>query len=196
MLSKEEIIKIAKAQAKLAKKMTPEELKKEFISYFGIDAWNEEETMSKLIDISFKVTEDLGIEMVPVIFEDFTEVNRVAPDSRIYFGKDPYIAINRKYATDLTESLKCLFHEYRHLHQMYRIVLMDDIVSKRLKEELTTYTITELESEFTEVELDAYAYTKYAFLHYFNISISHKSKEYDKLVTLYYEKYLIPEFNN
>lgn len=84
--------------------LSEEELKKEFIKYFGKEKWNEEEMLSNLLDFQFFVFEDLGIEPIPVIFEDIEE------DSRLYV-RDGYIAISRKLKNNKIECAKCIAHE-------------------------------------------------------------------------------------
>ena len=55
-----------------------EEIKKEFIEAFGIDKWNEIEAETKLDNLNLKLCNYLGIEPVPVIFEEMNE------DARYY----------------------------------------------------------------------------------------------------------------
>lgn len=91
-------------------KMTDEELKSEFIKYFGEDKWNEVEAIENLNDIEYILSEVLTIPTIPVITEDIPE------DSRLDF-KNKAIVISKKLILNKTEAVKCLVHEYRHLYQ-------------------------------------------------------------------------------
>ena len=94
--------------------MNQDKLKQDFINAFGEDKWNEQEMLSKLMPIHKELCEYLGIEMVPVIFEDIEE------DSRFYF-KEQYIVISRRMLPRYSDVLKSLVHEVRHGYQYYCI---------------------------------------------------------------------------
>ena len=50
-----------------------EEIKKEFIESFGEEKWAEEEALTPLMDLSFKLCDFLGIDAVPILFEEMEE---------------------------------------------------------------------------------------------------------------------------
>ena len=78
------------------KEMSDEELKKQFIESFGEDKWEEIEALKPIDELNIRLCDFLGIEPVPVIFEEMYE------DAR-YYDKLDYIAISNKYVHDETE---------------------------------------------------------------------------------------------
>ena len=80
-----------------------EELKEKFICYFGEKKWNQEELLEELHKYHLDICDVLGIECIPVLFEDGLE-----EDSRLYVH-DLYIALSDKITT-LIEGVKCLAH--------------------------------------------------------------------------------------
>ena len=168
-----------------------EEIKKEFIDAFGIDKWNEIEAETKLDNLNLKLCNYLGIEPVPVIFEEMNE------DAR-YYDKLDYIAISNRYVFDEIEQMKSLIHEVKHLHQKYCIS------HKNEKLKFTDINlINQWEDDFKKnqklippdvlmcipVELDAYAFTKYILKSWFNIDYHHHDLIYDAVLSFYIEKY-------
>lgn len=91
--------------------MTDEELKQEFIKYFGEEKWEEEEELSKLTKLQFFICDKLQIEPVPLIVEDILD------DSRLDI-KNECIIISKKIIKNHIESVKALIHETRHLYQL------------------------------------------------------------------------------
>lgn len=168
-----------------------EDLKKDFIDAFGIDKWNEIEAGTKLDSLNLELCNYLGIEPVPVIFEEMAE------DSR-YYDKLNYIAISNRYVFDEIEQKKSLIHEVKHLHQKYCIS------HKNEKNKFTNVNlIKEWEDDFKKnqrlipadilicmaVEIDAFAFTKYILKSWFNIDYHHNDIVYDTVLSLYIEKY-------
>ena len=82
MLTKEELKDLATKEAARLKQMTDEEIKEEFIKSFGKEKWEEEEMLGKLIPLSMEVSDCLGIDYLPIMFEAIME------DSRIYFEEE------------------------------------------------------------------------------------------------------------
>ena len=74
-------------------KLTEQELKEEFIKYFGEEKWNHENMLSKLWPIQLDICKDLSIDPIPVVVEEIEE------DSR-YYIKEDYIAISEKLIMD------------------------------------------------------------------------------------------------
>lgn len=180
-------------QSKDYLKMTDEELKTEFIKYFGEDKWNEVEAIENLNDIEYILSEVLAIPTIPVITEDIPE------DSRLDF-KNKAIVISKKLILNKTEAVKCLVHEYRHLYQqvilqttpehpLYNIWLenMENIKNTVSNindpEEYTSYILQ-------PVELDAFAYTKYFFQKYLNQDLNCFHPEIELVFDKYIQKYL------
>ena len=92
-----------------------QELKEQFIKYFGQQKWDEEELLGMLRIAEFELANYLEVEPIPVVIEDMVE------DSR-YYVKENYIAISSKLITNEVEALKCLCHEYKHYHQLMQIM--------------------------------------------------------------------------
>ena len=80
-----------------------EEIKKEFIESFREEKWEEEEALTPLMDLSFKLCDFLGIEAVPILFEEMEE------DARYYNDLD-YIGISNDFVHDEIEARKSLIN--------------------------------------------------------------------------------------
>jgi hypothetical protein len=168
-----------------------EEIKKEFVDAFGIDKWNEIEAETKLDNLNFKLCNYLGIEPVPVIFEEMDE------DAR-YYDKLNYIAISNRYVFDEVEQMKSLIHEVKHLHQKYCIShknenhkFSDRNLINRWKDDFKkNQKLIPIDILMCiPVELDAYAFTKYILKSWFNIDYHHHDLIYDTVLSFYIEKY-------
>ena len=94
-------------------KLTEQELKEEFIKYFGKEKWNQENMLSQLWPLQLAICNDLNIDPIPVVVEEIEE------DSR-YYIKEDYIAISDKLIMDEIETIKCLLHELRHIYVLIR----------------------------------------------------------------------------
>ncbi|UKI50782.1 MAG: hypothetical protein L6U99_05385 [Clostridium sp.] len=90
--------------------MNDEEIRAEFIKYFGKAKWNEVEAIENLNDIEYILSEVLVLPSIPVITEDIPEDSRLDLENQA-------IVISRKLILNKTEAVKCLVHEYRHLYQ-------------------------------------------------------------------------------
>ena len=55
------------------KEMSDEELKIEFIKYFGEEKWDQEEALGKLWPVELALADYLGVEPIPVIVDDIEE---------------------------------------------------------------------------------------------------------------------------
>ena len=189
MLSKEQIKEFAKKQSERMKNMSDEELKKEFIASFGEEKWIEEEMLGRLMPLSFEVSDYLGIDYFPILFEELPE------DSRIYFEEE-YIAINVKFKDDYYECAKCVAHELRHIYQLVYVKVSSDKRALRMKEELEHPVILDPNDitsitnySFQEIEIDAYAFTKWYLKKYLNMDVIHPSRDYEKIITAYMQTY-------
>ena len=69
--------------------MKSDELKDNFIKYFGEEKWNQEEALATLYKEEFKLCNYLGIDPIPVITDTIEE------DSR-YYIEENYIVISDK----------------------------------------------------------------------------------------------------
>lgn len=163
--------------------MSDNELKDNFIKYFGIDKWNQEEMLGYLYKEELKLCNYLGIEPIPVVVDSIKE------DSR-YYIEDNYIVISNKLILDKTEALKCLIHELRHCYQFncVRNNVDNDLVNT-WKEEFANAHLIEYGAMTTE--LDAFAFTKYIMKEWYNINIVFPDIVYDEILTRYINKYFI-----
>lgn len=168
-------------------KLTEKELKEEFVKYFGIELWNQENMLSMLWPIELAICKDLCIDPVPVVVEEMKE------DSR-YYIKENYIAISSKLIMDEIEAIKCLLHELRHAKQFNCIT--DENSTHPFKEiwisELIYETsgISQEEQLGLMIEIDAYGYQKLMLKKLFDIDWHYPNEEYDKVIDSYVEKYL------
>lgn len=123
----------------------------------------------KLIELSERISEHLGIDPVPIKFED------IEPDDSRLCIKGLYISINNKYKDDYLECAKCIAHELRHVFQMFYVQVFSDERAKRWKEELAhQINSSNMDSDgknylAQELELDAFAFTKYYLKEYESI---------------------------
>lgn len=163
--------------------MTDNELKDNFIKYFGIDKWNQEEMLGYLYKKELKLCKYLGIDLIPVVVDSIEE------DSR-YYIEDNYIVISDKLILDKTEALKCLIHELRHCYQFNCVRNnVEDYLVDIWKEEFSKAHILEYGS--MALELDAFAFTKYIMKNWYNIIVIFPDIEYDEILNRYIDKYFI-----
>ena len=153
-------------------------LKKEIIENFGPEKWAEEEMISKLIKLSMHICKLLKIEMVPIIFEDIG-----IEDSRLYLN-EPYIAISEKYKDDYIECAKCVCHEFRHFYQIAYVKSNCDSKALRMKNENSSIANYMMQ----EIEIDAFAFTKWYMDKFLNIDVIHKIKPYEEIIKEYIKK--------
>lgn len=174
--------------------MNQDKLKQDFINAFGEDKWNEQEMLSKLMPIHKELCEYLGIEMVPVIFEDIEE------DSRFYF-KEQYIVISRRMLPRYSDVLKSLVHEVRHGYQYYCIFNPNNenpVLVKNWKQDLDKLINPLLMSDaemagnyylLNTLELDAHAFSKWYLKDKLDIETHYPQFEYDYFLDMYIRKY-------
>ena len=117
----------------------------------------------KLIKLSKEVTDYLGIDLIPIEYE-----NLEIDDSRLILKPIPKIVINIKYKNNFIESAKCITHEMRHIFQIYWDSLMNDKFARIWKEELaqakSSANIDVNSNEYNDyslqvIELDVFAFS-------------------------------------
>ena len=165
-------------------KIDEQELKEQFIKYFGQQKWDEEEFLGRLRIVEFALANYLEVEPIPVVIEDMVE------DSR-YYVKENYIAISSKFITNEVEALKCLCHEYKHYHQLICVTYNDRRMPliDHWKEELFRHTEDVSDSMMQYIEIDAFAFTKYIINKWFDIQIYHPNVIYDEILSKFIQKY-------
>lgn len=173
--------------------MNNKKIKEEFIKNFGVEKWEQEEMLGKLIPIQIDLCEYLGIEMLPVVCEDIPD------DSRFYI-KDQYIALSPKMFKSYTDAIKSLVHESRHQFQIKCVLSeecdIDPLLVEMWREDflnmnapLDVNSSSSVEKYFNQViELDAHAFSKWYLKEILFIETHFPSEEYDKLIDLYIEK--------
>ncbi|MDO9629450.1 MAG: hypothetical protein Q7I99_06085 [Acholeplasmataceae bacterium] len=134
--------------------------------------------------LCIRIADQLGIEPLDIKFEDLTD------DSRLYI-KENYVAISRKYENDYEECAKCIAHEYRHVFQIFYVCLFKNNRLKRLEKELqgvvNSSNMKNNGSNYTsqEIELDAFAFTKYYLETYESIPVINRMSGYDEIIDKY-----------
>ena len=167
--------------------LNDDELKEQFIKYFGEEKWNQEEALTKLWPLELYICNDLGIDPIPVIVEDIIE------DAR-YYDKENYIAISSNLIMDEIEAIKCLLHELRHAYQIVCVTRNDSIepLVNIWKEDLSKpiNLLSYDEQLCLSVEIDAYAYQKYMLKLLYDIDWHYLDSVYDGIISLYMIKYM------
>ena len=143
--------------------------------------------MKDLIQLQNEVADHLGIDPLPIRFEDIGD-----EDSRLYFFMRKHIVINSKYKDNYIECAKCITHEYRHSWQLYYIHDNDDVIAKRWKEDFEGYHMGSDSDEYflQSIEVDAFAFTKYYLKKFLNIDVINHVEGLDKIIDLYIKKNL------
>jgi len=134
--------------------------------------------------LCIRIANRLGIDPLDIKFEDLTD------DSRLYI-KENYVAINKKYENDYEECAKCIAHEYRHVFQLFYVNIFNDERSIRWEKELQgVINSSNMDSNGSnyiaqEIELDAFAFTKYYLENYESIPVINKVPGYDEFLDKY-----------
>ena len=147
----------------------------------------------KVINISEEVADYLGLDLIPIEYENF-EID----DSRLVLKPIPKIVISIKYEDNFIESAKCITHEMRHIFQIYYVNLMNDKLARIWKEELaqakSSANINVNSNEYNDyslqaIELDAFTFSQF-YLRRYNIYFKYEDKKFQRLVEVYIKKYL------
>ena len=137
--------------------------------------------------LCLRIADQLGIEPLDIRFEDLTD------DSRLYL-KENYVAINKKYENDYEECAKSIAHEYRHVFRIFYVSLFFNERSKRWKKELqgviNSSNMDTCGSNYItqEIELDAFAFTKYYLEEFENIEVVNKIDKLDFYISEYIKR--------
>ena len=163
-----------------------EVLKEQFIKYFGEEKWHEEEMLTKLWPFQFALFLTLGVEPIPVLFQEMKE------DAR-YYDKDNYIGISTKLINDEVEVIKCLIHEIRHYYQ-HICVEYNDTNEPQLEHWIEDMkkdynSLDPSEAICLSIEVDAFAYTKHIMNKWFDIDVVYLNEMYEKVIKAFCIKY-------
>jgi uncharacterized protein YfeS len=140
--------------------------------------------MLNLKQLCKRIADRLGIEPLEIMFEEMID------DSRLYI-KEEFVAINKNYENDYEECAKAIAHEYRHVFQLFYIHMFDDSRASRWKKELNqainSSNINETGSNYIsqELELDAFAFTKFYLERYEGMKIIHPNDKYENIIRVY-----------
>ena len=141
--------------------------------------------MEDLRKLQNEVAEHLGIDSLPIKFEVLGD-----EDSRLYL-KEEYVGINIKYKNDYLECAKSITHEYRHVFQIFYANFFNDERAIRWKKllaiQINSSTMDEDGSNYInqELEIDAFAFTKFYLQKYENIDVKNKVEGLDKYLDEY-----------
>lgn len=164
------------------KNMTKEEIKEEFIKWFGEEAWKDDEILDFLDEIVFIIcNEDLGVNTIPVIFE-------IVPGNiAIYDNKLKCIKINSKYKDDKITMVAAIVHELEHYYQILYAFNMNTPKAKRWKNELENYIdiSNPTENIMQEIEIDAEAFTEVILSCEFGINYRNPIPDYQEVIDNY-----------
>jgi len=136
--------------------------------------------------LCIRIADRLGVAPLEIKFEDFSD------DSRLYI-KDNYVAINKKYENDYVETVKCIAHEYRHVFQIFYVQIFSDERSLRWRKELQSMiNSSNINASGTnylsqEMELDAFAFTKFYLENFENIKVENRIDGNDQYIDIYIE---------
>jgi len=137
--------------------------------------------------LCIRIANRLGIDPLDIKLEDLTD------DSRLYI-KENYVAINTKYENDYEECAKCIAHEYRHVFQLFYVNIFNDERSIRWEKELQgVINSSNMDSNGSnyiaqEIELDAFAFTKYYLEEFENIEVVNKIDKLDFYILEYIKR--------
>lgn len=144
--------------------------------------------MTKTIEqLSKEIAKHLDIDPLPIKFEELGN-----EDSRLY-TQEEYVGINKKYKDDYEELAKCIAHEYRHVFQIFYASLFQDGRATRwkglLKTQINSSTMNDDGSNYInqELEIDAFASTKFYLENLEDIEVINRIDGLDKYLDLYIE---------
>lgn len=163
--------------------MEDKNLKEEFIKYFGIDKWNQEEILGTLQQVVFHVCENwLNIESVPILFGE-----HIGNDEARLDIKEKVIWLNPKNQSSWVSLIDSTLHELEHLYQLYYVSNYDTPKALRWKNELKNYIGEEdpLGNLIQEIELDAMAFAQIVLESDFVIKHKHVDPVVQELIDRY-----------
>lgn len=140
----------------------------------------------KFKSICKRIADRLGIEPLDIKFEEMID------DSRLYI-KEEYVGINKKFESNYEECAKAIAHEYRHVFQFFYINLFPGDRSYRWRKEMSdavnTSNINETGFNYInqEIELDAFAFTKFYLETFESIQVHNRITGLDSII----DKYII-----
>lgn len=157
-------------------------IKEEFIKYFGEEKWAESEILEAISDIADNICiEYLGLQPIPVIFEE------IPGNISVLDIKEKYVKLNPKYKNDFVTLVSALAHELEHYYQLVYVSTNDTPKAKRWKRELNNYITDQNpnENELQEIEIDAEAFAYVYMITELGIKYQNPNPKLDILIQEY-----------
>lgn len=164
------------------KNINNEELKEEFIKWFGEEKWEEEETLAFVQQLLQMVcNEYLGIDPIPIIFEE------VPGNISVLDVKQRCIKLNPKYKNDKEMLVAASVHELEHWYQILYVSNYNTPKAKRWRLELENYISDKNPNMYIlqEIEIDAEAFTQIVLETEFGITYRNSNPLIQKLIDKY-----------
>lgn len=164
------------------KELTDEELKEEFIKWFGEEKWEEMEILPFIEELlSMVCNEYLGIDLIPVVFEE------VPGNVAVLDTKLECIMLNPKYKHDKVTLVAAAIHELEHWYQIFYASTFDTPKARRWKYELEHYAdiSNPVDYVFQEIEIDAEAFAQIVLETEFGIKHKNSNPVMQELIDNY-----------
>lgn len=165
------------------KEMTEEELKKEFIKWFGEDKWNQEEVLAKLHQVVINVcTNWLAVVPIPVLFDEY-----MGTDEARFDIKECCIWLNPKNQNNWVQLMESTIHELEHYYQLIYVTNNDTPKAKRWKKEIENYIGAEdpKRNVIQEIEIDARAFAQLVLATDYGIKYKNQNAWLQELIDQY-----------
>ncbi len=164
------------------KEMSNEELKEEFIKWFGEEKWEEEQIREFLEGIVIDIcNEYLGVVPIPVVFE------KLPGNTAVFDRKLICIKVNPDYRDNQIIMVSSIVHELEHYYQLLYVANYDTPKSRRWKYNLEHY-INESDpynNPRQEIEIDAEAFAVVILDCEFGIKYKNPDSEIQNLIIDY-----------
>lgn len=147
----------------------------------------------KIDELIDRLVDYLGVDKLPIEFSC-----TIYDDSRLVLKPNPKIVINEKFTDSFFDLSKAIAHEYRHWFQLNWVSYMDDDLSNRWRKafnnalSLENADIINSIDDSTayvmqDIEIDAFAFTKYYLEKYEGMIVVHPNTQYEDLIKKYIE---------
>ena len=155
-------------------------LKEEFIKYFGEEKWEEEEILETLQEVAANVCNNwLGLEVVPIVFKEanYSEVAGFDVANKV-------IWLDKKHKNDIVELMNSVIHELEHYYQLVYVTNYNTSKALRWKKELDNYitSCNAFENLIQEIEMDAYAFAQIVLETEYGVIYRHKDSLIQELI--------------
>ena len=158
-------------------------LKEEFIKYFGKEKWEEEEILEILQDVAINVcTNWLGLDIIPILFK---ETNY--PEVAGFDITNQVIWLDKKNKDNIIELMNSVIHELEHYYQLHYVANYNTPKALRWKNELDNYIVSEnvIGNLTQEIEIDAMAFSQIVLETDYEIIYRHDNSLIQELIDRY-----------